>query len=339
MSGHLRSGIPVAERLDWRAQLRTVVTRADQLLELLGLDAAAVGYSQQAAGAFALKVPHSFIRRMRPGDPRDPLLLQVLAHALELQHVPTYGRDPVGETGTANPRAGVIHKYRGRVLLLVTGACAVNCRYCFRRHFPYGDNQNSRLQWRDTLRCIARDASISEVILSGGDPLIAGDQHLADLVSQIGAMAHVRRVRIHSRVPIVLPDRVTESLLDAIRHPRLQTVMVVHCNHANEIDETVLAAMDRLRRGGMHLLNQAVLLAGVNDSAPALVELSERLFAAGVLPYYLHLLDKVAGAAHFDVPQQRAIELMAAIAKRLPGYLVPKLVRELPGEASKTRLW
>ena len=165
------------------------------------------------------------------------------------------------------------------------------------------------------------------------------DQHLADLVSQIGAMAHVRRVRIHSRVPIVLPDRVTESLLDAIRHPRLQTVMVVHCNHANEIDETVLAAMDRLRRGGMHLLNQAVLLAGVNDSAPALVELSERLFAAGVLPYYLHLLDKVAGAAHFDVPQQRAIELMAAIAKRLPGYLVPKLVRELPGEASKTRLW
>ncbi|MCB1676602.1 MAG: EF-P beta-lysylation protein EpmB [Halioglobus sp.] len=338
MPDTVHSSGPAAASGDWQEQLRNVVTRADQLLELLGLDPAAVGYCEGAASVFALKVPRSFVRRMRPGDPRDPLLLQVLAQACELRRDPLYLRDPVGEIGRANPQAGVIHKYRGRVLLIVSGGCAVNCRYCFRRHFPYGDNQNSRLQWRDTLRYVARDQSITEVILSGGDPLVATDQTLAELVAQIGAMTHVHRVRIHSRVPIVLPDRVTDSLLHAIRHPRLQTVMVLHCNHANEIDETVVLAMDRFRRRGIHLLNQAVLLAGVNDSVQAQVDLSERLFDANILPYYLHLLDKVEGAAHFDVSEQRAKELIAAVIKLLPGYLVPKLVREIPGEASKTRL-
>ena len=333
------NALPLRQRDDWQSQLRNVISSADRLLATLDLRPEDVGYTPQACADFPLKVPLAFARRMRMGDPQDPLLLQVLARKEELLVTGGFNRDPVGETGGANPAKGIIHKYHGRALLIVSSGCAVNCRYCFRRHFPYSDNQNSRDEWREALAYIAQDPGISEVILSGGDPLVATDAYLAELVALIAAIPHVRRLLIHSRLPVVIPDRVTAGLLDAVCHERLQTIMVVHCNHANEIDETVLAAMDRLRRGGMHLLNQAVLLAGVNDSAPALVELSERLFAAGVLPYYLHLLDKVAGAAHFDVPQQRAIELMAAIAKRLPGYLVPKLVRELPGEASKTRLW
>jgi EF-P beta-lysylation protein EpmB len=271
---------------------------------------------------------------MRSGDPRDPLLLQVLARPQELDTAPGYLRDPVGDTA-GNPRPGIIQKYRGRALLIASGSCAVHCRYCFRRHFPYGANQNSRAGWRDALEYLADDPEISEVILSGGDPLVANDAQLAQLVAQVAAIGHVRRLRVHSRLPVVIPQRVTTGLLEAISHPRLQTVMVIHSNHANELDAGVRAAVAALARRGITTLNQAVLLAGVNDSVEGLAELSEALFATGVLPYYLHLLDPVQGAAHFDVPEARARALHAGLAARLPGYLVPRLVREVTGAPAK----
>lgn len=319
----------------WQQQLRNTLTTADQLLHKLNLTPEEVGYSAQASADFSLKVPLAFVNRMRPGNPKDPLLLQVLAGAQELQKTPGYNADPVGEVGSSNPQRGIIHKYHGRALLIVSGGCAVNCRYCFRRHFPYGDNQNSRKQWREALHYISSDSSIEEVILSGGDPLVATDGQLGELIAEIGSIGHVRRLRIHTRLPIVIPDRITDTLLSAICHPQLQTIMVVHCNHPNEIDQSVRIAMSALKGRDITLLNQSVLLAGVNDDADTLIALSDTLFSAGALPYYLHLLDKVQGAAHFDVPEERAALLVGEMASRLPGYLVPKLAREVAGAGSK----
>jgi EF-P beta-lysylation protein EpmB len=327
--------LPLRQQEDWQSQLRNVVSSAPELLALLQLEPADTGYSAEACQDFALKVPLAFVRRMRVGDPSDPLLLQVLARTEELAEVPGFSRDPVGETGTANPARGIIHKYHGRALLIVSSGCAINCRYCFRRHFPYSANQNSRAEWREALAYIAGDVGISEVILSGGDPLLASDDYLAELVTRITAIPHVRRLRIHTRLPVVIPDRVNTGLLDAVTRPGLQTVVVIHCNHANEIDSQVEQALARLAQSGITLLNQSVLLAGINDSTEALSALSERLFAAGVLPYYLHLLDKVQGAAHFDVPEERAWQLITGVSAALPGYLVPKLVREVAGAPYK----
>ena len=323
---------------DWQSQLRNVVSSARELLDLLALQPADVNYADAACRDFALKVPRAFVGRMRIGDPTDPLLLQVLARADEMRVTAGFSEDPVGETGAANPTKGIIHKYHGRVLLIVSSGCAINCRYCFRRHFPYADNQNSRREWRETLAYIAANTDVSEVILSGGDPLLASDRYLDELVTSIATIGHVRRLRIHTRLPVVIPDRVTPGLLDAISRPHLQTVVVIHCNHANEIDASVDTALARLAGRGITLLNQAVLLAGINDTAPALTALSERLFAAGVMPYYLHLLDKVQGAAHFEVPEERARKLIGETGALLPGYLVPKLVREEAGAPSKSVL-
>jgi L-lysine 2,3-aminomutase len=323
---------------DWKAQLRDAVTSPTELLSLLGLDESSVGATLQACHDFPLLVPRSFISRMQPGDPSDPLLRQVLPVGAELLAEPGYSEDPVGETGTANTHPGIIQKYQGRVLLILAGGCAVNCRYCFRRHFPYGDNQNSSGEWLQALDTISQDDTISEVILSGGDPLLVSDRQLAELIDQIATIPHVRRLRVHTRLPIVIPQRVTQGLLDALTQTRLKTAVVIHSNHGKEINEEVKVAMKALRDNGIALLNQAVLLAGVNDSPEALADLSEKLFDAGVLPYYLHLLDKVRGAAHFDVDEQRAVELHRAITALLPGYLVPKLVREDAGASSKTMI-
>jgi EF-P beta-lysylation protein EpmB len=320
---------------DWQSQLRGVITSRDGLLEELGLSEADVGSSAGAGADFPLKVPYGFMRRMRRGDPRDPLLLQVLSSRREVLDVPGFVSDPLAEDGDSIPRRGIIHKYHGRVLLIVSGACAVNCRYCFRRHFPYDENRNSREQWRDALQYIHADRTVEEVILSGGDPLVATDQQLRELVADIAAATHVKRLRIHSRLPVVIPERVTKGLLDALSHRELQTLMVVHCNHANEIDESVCRGFEALLDRRITVLNQAVLLRGVNDSLEAQVALSKALFAAGALPYYLHLLDKVHGAAHFDVPEVRARMLMDELAARLPGYLVPKLAREVAGASAK----
>jgi EF-P beta-lysylation protein EpmB len=274
---------------------------------------------------------------MRPGDPDDPLLRQVLPLSEELSPAPGFDIDPVDDSA-AELTPGVLQKYNGRALLVTTGACAVHCRYCFRRHFPYAEHQIRGESWQDALVYIAGDPSISEVILSGGDPLSVSDARLAEMLGDLAGIPHLRRLRIHTRLPIVLPSRVDEGLLEALATNLHQLVVVVHANHAQEIDGEVAAALERLRGARATVLNQAVLLAGVNDEAGALCELSETLFAAGVLPYYLHLLDRVSGAAHFAVDEERARRLVGEMTARLPGYLVPRLVREMAGAPSKVPL-
>lgn len=321
----------------WQTELGHAFSRPAELLAYLGLpvDTPALG----AAGLkeFPLRVPRGYAARMRKNDPHDPLLRQVWAQPAEALDVPGFGDDAVGDLAKLKD-GGIIHKYAGRALVIATGACAVHCRYCFRRHFPYGDAMASRDHWDETLRELAADRSISEVILSGGDPLSLSDAKLAPLAEALEFLPHVQRLRIHTRQPIVLPERVDPALLAWLGRGRLQKVVVVHANHANELDEPVRAALRRLAQAGATLLNQSVLLCGVNDSADALVNLSTRLFECGVLPYYLHMLDRVRGAAHYDVPESRARELMRAASARLPGYLVPRLVREEAGAPSKTAL-
>jgi len=323
----------------WQTQLRDVIRSDKELLRFVQLRPDQLDHSHLAGKDFPIKVPRAFASRMVRGDPNDPLLRQVLSSVREMDAVPGFTRDPVGETGAVNPQAGVIQKYHGRALLMLTGSCAINCRYCFRRHFPYAENRNSRQQWLETLEYVASDSSITEVILSGGDPLLVDDSQLAELVGQLTSIGHVKRLRIHTRLPIVIPERVTRSLLNALTDTPMQAIVVLHSNHANELDGSVASAMQAMSSRGITLLNQAVLLAGVNDNAEALLALSERLFAIGVLPYYLHLLDKVQGAAHFDVPESRAIDLIDAISAGLPGYLVPALVREVAGEPAKVRVY
>lgn len=319
----------------WQRVLADAIDHPEALYAELGLDPATLPTSLAAHRDFTLRVPRGYVARMRHGDPDDPLLRQVLPLGAELDIVPGFGIDPVGDHD-ARRSAGLLHKYQGRALLITTGACAIHCRYCFRRHFPYGEYARGVLT--EAVETIAADPSIHEVILSGGDPLSLSDARLAELAQRLHAIPHVRRLRIHTRQPIVLPERVTPELLDWLSASPLQKVIVVHANHANEIDADVSAVLTALRDSGATLLNQAVLLRGVNDNADALVALSERLMQANVLPYYLHQLDRVAGAAHFEVDDERARRLHREIAKRLPGYLLPRLVREIPGEAGKTAL-
>jgi EF-P beta-lysylation protein EpmB len=304
-------------------------------LNILQLDPALLPAAKRAAAAFPLLVPRGFANRMRPGDPDDPLLKQVLPLGAELTMAPGFVNDPVGDLASrAVP--GVLHKYQGRALLITTGACGVHCRYCFRRHFPYAQESTTATHWEMALEYLRQDTSINEVLLSGGDPLSLNDRRLAQLTSGIESIPHIRRLRIHTRQPIVLPERVDSGFCEWLASIRLQKVMVLHANHANEIDTSVRAACRKITECGVTLLNQSVLLAGVNDHTDALADLSESLFAAGVLPYYLHLLDRVQGAAHFEVDTERAVALISALTERLPGYLVPKLVREISGERAKT---
>jgi len=274
------------------------------------------------------------VARMRHGDASDPLLLQALPQLAELDVVPGFQADAVGDMA-ARSAQGVLHKYQGRALLIASGSCAINCRYCFRRHFPYGDEMAAAGQWRKALEHVRQDDSISELILSGGDPLSLATAKLEELSCGLADIAHVKRLRIHTRLPVVLPERVDDAFTRWLSELPLQKVVVLHANHANEFDAAVDAACARLREAGATLLNQSVLLRGVNDDADTLAALSERLFAAGVLPYYLHQLDRVQGAAHFEVDDARALALVDAVRQRLPGYLVPKLVREVEGDPSK----
>lgn len=320
----------------WQQHWREAIRDPRELLALLGLDGI-VDASDGASAQFPLRVPRGFVARMRHGDPHDPLLRQVLPLDEELRPAPGFGLDAVGDA-TAKAGQGVIHKYNGRALLVATGSCAVNCRYCFRRHFPYADETAAAGNWQPALEAIRADDSLHEVILSGGDPLSLSTTKLATLTDALRAIPHVRRLRIHTRLPIVLPERVDDELTAWLAGLPWPLIVVVHANHANEFDAAVDAAMARLRDAGASLLNQAVLLRGVNDSVDAQADLSERGHAAGVLPYYLHQLDRVAGAAHFEVPDEDALSLHAALRARMPGYLVPKLVREIAGEASKRPL-
>lgn len=326
---------PAARR--WQEELADLITDPQELLNLLQLDMAQLPQLSAAADLFQLRVPRPYLQRIRPGDSRDPLLLQVLPGAPELEVATGFTDDPL-EEASANPVPGVVHKYRGRLLLITAGQCAVNCRYCFRRAFPYGDNHLNRNQWRGALDYIRQQQDLREVILSGGDPLVLSDRQLGWLAAELAGIAQLDKLRVHTRLPIVAPSRITDELIAWLTGNRLKPVMVLHCNHANEVDGDVRAALSKLRNAGVTLLNQSVLLRGVNDTEEALVALSETLFDAGVLPYYLHQLDRVQGAAHFEVSDSRARALVAAIRNRLPGYLVPKLVREIPAEKSKTPL-
>jgi len=320
---------------DWKTELRRAVTKPEELLGLLELPKSRwLNGARQAAGQFPLKVPRGFVSRMEKGNPADPLLLQVLPLAEELNEAEGYKKDPVGD-GASTPVAGLIHKYHNRALLISTGACAVHCRYCFRRHYPYNTSHANGSQIEDIHQYLNSHSELNEVILSGGDPLMLDDPQLAHLLQTISGIPHIRWIRIHSRLPIVLPERVTEQLLQTLSNYKPVT-LVIHCNHPNELDAQVNQALLSLHRFGIRLYNQSVLLRGVNNKAETLCELSHQLYAARVQPYYLHCLDRVQGAAHFDMSENEIVTLYREIQAELSGFLLPKLVREIPGQPSKS---
>lgn len=323
--------------LRWQTEMAQAITSPEALVAALGLDPSLVAPARAAAAKFGLRVPLGYLARMRRGDANDPLLKQVLPIAAEGEVVPDFGPDPLGER-SARRAPGLLHKYRGRALLITTSACAIHCRYCFRREFPYSEQHGDSTRFREALDEIARDPSLEEIIFSGGDPLALGDSRLTSLTDALAKIPHIRRLRVHTRQPVVLPSRVDDGLIAWLEQLRWPVVFVLHANHANEIDETVRAACARLRSAGVTLLNQTVLLKGINDDAQILADLSRALFDAGVLPYYLHVLDRVSGAAHFDMPEQRAREIAGALAACMPGYLVPRLVREVEGAPAKLTL-
>lgn len=318
----------------WKRELAEAVRDPAELCRLLDLDPEVASPANAAGGGFPLLVPRGFIARMKPGDLTDPLLLQVLPRPAEGDEVAGFSADPLAER-QARRAGGLIQKYTGRALLLLTGGCAVNCRYCFRREFPYADSGATPAGIRVGLEELAADFSIHEVILSGGDPLLLDDLQLARLVAELEAIPHLRRLRIHSRLPVVLPTRVTPELTALLAASRLAVSLVIHANHAAELDDTVADALTGLAGGVPLRFNQAVLLRGVNDDAEVLAALSERLIDLGVTPYYLHLLDPVRGAAAFAVSEARGRELLDLLRRRLPGYAVPRLARERPGEPAK----
>ncbi|HEX4148355.1 MAG TPA: EF-P beta-lysylation protein EpmB [Pirellulales bacterium] len=325
------------EPAPWQQALKAAIRDPVALCRHLQLPPQYQAAASRAAKAFPVFVPPGYLERIEPANPHDPLLRQVLPLAEEGDDRPGDRHDPVGDLA-AQQTPGLLGKYAGRVLMVATGSCAVHCRYCFRRHFPYSAAPRSIEAWEPALRAIAADPSVREVILSGGDPLMLVDELLASLAGRLAAIPHVRRLRVHTRLPIMIPERVNDELLSWLRGTRLAPVMVVHANHPAEIDRHVAAALRRLVAAGIPVLNQSVLLAGVNDQAHVLAELCERLIDLGVMPYYLHQLDRVSGAAHFEVPEAIGLALMAELRRRLPGYAVPRYVREQPGEPHKTVL-
>ena len=327
--------IPLQNQNSWQECLADLITDPMELLKLLNLKPEQLDLSMDVLREFPMRLPRSFANRMQQGNPQDPLLLQVLPQQQELIDYPGFVSDPLAEQ-QFNPVPGILHKYAGRVLLIPTSTCAIHCRYCFRRHFPYTENRPDKKQWLDSLQYILADSSITEVILSGGDPLAISDKHLEWLLEHLAAIPHIQRVRIHTRFPVVIPQRITQQLCDLFLRYQLRFVMVLHTNHAQELDDEVKAACSKLKEAGVDLFNQSVLLKSINDNPETLVNLSERLFTCGITPYYLHMLDKVKGSGHFDISIQTAKSLMTKIRACLPGYLVPTLVQEEAASANKT---
>ncbi|NVK11196.1 MAG: EF-P beta-lysylation protein EpmB [Gammaproteobacteria bacterium] len=313
----------------WQSELKHAYRSASELRLALGLPP-----GDDRDYGFPILAPRPYVSRITKGDPTDPLLLQVLSNERESDEQLGFSTDPLDERD-ANPRPGVVHKYQSRQLFIATGQCAVNCRYCFRRHFPYSDNRVSRAQWRDNIRQTALNPSVNEIILSGGDPLLLNDDVLNELLNEVERHPSITRVRIHTRLPLVIPQRITDALIATLSNRRFKVIVVWHINHPNEIDEAVKFAALRLQQTGVTQLNQSVLLKSVNNAAVTLAELSERLFSIHILPYYLHLLDRVAGAAHFLVSDREAKLIYRELAEHLPGFLVPKLARETSGNYSK----
>jgi EF-P beta-lysylation protein EpmB len=321
---------------NWQKELAMSFSDPVLLLKYLELPLEKFTDDIKARQLFPMRVPRPFAAKMKKNDPLDPLFMQVFTSRNEFDSAPGFSTDPLQEQN--NKQSGILHKYHNRLLLLVRGGCAVNCRYCFRRHFPYSDNHLNKQQWQQALDYIVANPQLDEVIYSGGDPLMAKDDFLAWLTIQIEAIPHIKRLRIHTRLPVVIPSRITTELISWFTQSKLKPLMVLHVNHANEIDNALAASMQKLKQAGVTLLNQAVLLKGINDTADQQIALNEGLFEIGVMPYYLHVLDKVQGAGHFDLPDSKAKELMRELIKRQPGYLVPKLVREIGGQPGKTPL-
>jgi EF-P beta-lysylation protein EpmB len=314
----------------WREELRLAVRDVTQLLTAVGL----AGGVEAPETPFPVFAPWPYISRMVKGDLHDPLLRQVLPLADELVEQPGFATDPVGDEN-AKQAPGLLQKYRSRALFITTGACAIHCRYCFRREYPYSEAPKTPADWQPAIDRLAADPTLDEAILSGGDPLTLVDEQLAELARRLARVPHLKRLRVHTRLPIVIPQRVTRELISWLRGTRLTTIMVVHANHPNEIDEPTAAALTRLVDAGIPVLNQSVLLRGVNDNAAALIGLSQSLVNLRVMPYYLHQLDRVRGAAHFEVPVSRGMELIDAMRRALPGYAVPRYVQEVAGEPHK----
>ena len=317
---------------NWQTQLSEAITSVDELLSILKLES--LRENVYVPKHFELRVPRGFVAKMTIGDRDDPLLKQVLPDQREQINVTGYVADPLSEN-TQNPVKGMLHKYQSRVLLTITGACAIHCRYCFRQHFDYSANMPTADAKENIVNYIAEHPEINEVILSGGDPLNVTNRRLFAWLDTLESIPQLTTIRLHTRLPVVIPARLDEALLERLSQSRCHIVMVIHCNHANEIDVLTSEYLQRARAAGITLLNQAVLLKGINDSVEVQAQLSQRLFSAGVLPYYLHVLDKVAGAAHFDKDEQSSIKLYWSLLAALPGYLVPKLVRELPNKLFK----
>ncbi len=320
---------------DWQKALQNAFTELDQLCKYLEIAPSKLSHQTIAHQSFPLKIPRSFADCIEKGNPNDPILRQVLPISEELTDVPNYLFDPVGDQASA-PIPGILHKYSGRALLITTGGCAINCRYCFRRNFPYSEFQLSSSRLQNALAYIEQHTDINEIILSGGDPLLLNDQHLHELIQSLNLFEHIKRIRIHSRIPVVLPERITPELLTCLENSRQKVIMVIHANHTNELSPQLAEACKKIAESGILLLNQSVLLKEVNDNAEQLIALSEKLFQFGILPYYLHLLDRAVGTAHFEVDRHTAIKLHQQLLKALPGYLVPKLVEEQAGAPSKT---
>ncbi|EWH10065.1 KamA family protein [Catenovulum agarivorans DS-2] len=318
----------------WRKELAQTITEPEQLLAQLQIDKQRFIQGFSARKLFPLRAPRPFVAKMAKGDIYDPLFLQVMTQQQEFDEVAGFTRDPLEEQQAALP--GLLHKYKSRVLILLRGGCAVNCRYCFRRHFPYQDNALNQAKIEQILNYIQSHPEINEVVLSGGDPLMAQDHHIASLLTQLEQIDHLTRLRIHTRLPVVIPQRLTPELADMLKSSRLKVIMVLHINHANEVDSFLANHLAKFKQPNITLLNQAVLLKGVNDNVEALVQLSERLFAVGILPYYIHLFDKVAGAAHFYLSDEQVRPLQQGLLAELPGFLVPKWVREEAGLMSKS---
>lgn len=320
---------------NWLLEIKHAVKNFKALADALNLDEEKMLAGQEAKQAFPLMVPRPYLSRMEKGNLKDPLLLQVLPVQQEMKQVEGYVKDPLAEQ-EHNPKKAIVHKYSSRVLVITSGTCAINCRYCFRRHFPYADNHLKQSEWSSLISYIEANPSINEVILSGGDPLMMKDKQLAQRISTIETLPQIKRLRIHTRLPLVIPSRINDELLTWIKNSRLKVIMVWHINHANEIDKEVRAAAEKLVKVGVRLLNQGVILKQVNDTVDAQVALSEALFDADILPYYMFTLDSVEGAAHFDISLHQAQVLMGQVAARLPGYLVPRLAKEIPGKSAKT---
>lgn len=321
-------------KVNWQTAMKNAIRSGVELRRRLGL---AVDSAAAAAESFPTFVPLEYLSRIKPRDPDDPLLLQVLPVDDELADRPGYVSDPVGDLN-AKAAGGLLHKYDGRALIITTGACGIHCRYCFRREFPYASAGSVNDSWGPALEYMRRHPEIDEVLLSGGDPLTLVDKKLFELINEIESISHVRRLRIHSRMPIVIPQRVTQAMVSRLSQSRLAVWMVIHANHPSEIDRDVLAATDRLIDVGIPVLNQAVLLRGVNDSVDVLADLCRLLIDHRVAPYYLHQLDRVKGAGHFEVPIAEGLELVKKLRGRLPGYAVPTYVAEEPDKPSKTVL-